>query len=195
VEYDSRDKRDLARRGVDTAASQGSSSNYTYSTRVVSGPPGERRSETIEDAQRSRDPLQSAPGAGDTQSPAAPDGASASTSNLSGWWEVTHQGVADPSGAQRVSYRVYIRQDGDEIYGDGNRWTEDGARVSLDQRNAISIFGRVEGGMVRLRFTEQGRRNAQGEIRWSLANGRALSGSFSSADASGSGVSTARRIP
>jgi hypothetical protein len=180
---------------VDTAASQGSSSNYTYSTRVVSGPPGERRSETIEDAQRSRDPLQSAPGAGDTQSPAAPDGASASTSNLSGWWEVTHQGVADPSGAQRVSYRVYIRQDGDEIYGDGNRWTEDGARVSLDQRNAISIFGRVEGGMVRLRFTEQGRRNAQGEIRWSLANGRALSGSFSSADASGSGVSTARRIP
>jgi 1A family penicillin-binding protein len=165
-------------------------------TIVRGGPGGSQRFGTVADSASGRDAQPHAHSDDETESRASSAVASESSTDLSGWWEITHQGVTDPSGAQRVAYRVYIRQEGDELRGDGNRWMEDGARVSLEGRNAISIFGRIDGEMVRLRYTEQtGRQSAQGEIRWSLSSGRTLSGSFSQGAKSGSGVSTARRIP
>ncbi len=97
----------------------------------------------------------------------------------------------------RLTYRVVLRQDGDRIFGDGEKWEENGRRLPPAQRTPIHLAGQVTGREIRLRFTEQGRRrDSAGSLRWRLAPaGDRFAGSFASDAASTSGTSAASRLP
>jgi penicillin-binding protein 1A len=122
------------------------------------------------------------------------------TADVSGWWELSNRIETTNFPAYRglrLGYRILLEQDGDRITGQGQKWSENGRRLPAAQRTPITITGSVEGGRVRLRFTEQGaRRSSGGSFSWRLTpGGDRLSGSFASSAADTSGSSSAWRIP
>src|ERR1700720_4150046 len=120
--------------------------------------------------------------------------------DLNGSWEI--QDVAssprDPAFSKlRLTYRIVLRQDGERVSGDGEKWAENGRRIPAAQRTPIHLSGEVIGREVRVRFTESGnRRDSAGNFRWRLsADGTRVAGTFASSAAAARGVSAAVRLP
>jgi penicillin-binding protein 1A len=120
--------------------------------------------------------------AGGQQTPEAPP-APAVAADVSGWWEVTNSvdETSDPEArGMRVTYRIALHQEGSEVTGDGERWTENGAPLPDGQRTNVHLTGVVSGRQVRLQFVEQGgRRISGGSFRLRLAGGgERMAGTF-----------------
>jgi hypothetical protein len=122
------------------------------------------------------------------------------TGDLNGSWEI--QDVVSSAGVPayrelRLTYRIVLRQDGERISGDGEKWAENGRRIPAAQRTPIHLSGEVMGREVRVRFTESGsRRDSAGSFRWRLsADGTSCAGTFASSAAGSRGVSAAVRLP
>jgi hypothetical protein len=118
--------------------------------------------------------------------------------DLSGSWElVNHVDVSTyaPYVGLRLGYRLRLEQRGTQITGTGEKWTENGRALPAAQRTPLRVEGTVEGGRVRLTFSEQGRRRqSDGRFEWQASSdGSRLDGRFESTAAGSSGRSTARR--
>jgi hypothetical protein len=122
------------------------------------------------------------------------------SSDLSGWWELTNRiqtsKVGDYVGL-RLGYQLKLEQDGNRISGRGQKWTEDGRRLSGSARSPIRVSGTIDGDTLTLEFTEQGaRRSSGGGFTLHLSADRtALRGSFWSDVAGTTGSTLARRMP
>jgi serine/threonine-protein kinase len=126
--------------------------------------------------------------------------ASGEVSELGGRWALSHQVEASDYGPYqglRLGYEVTLVQEGNRIYGQGQKVSENGTRLPAAQRTPIDVAGRVEDGQVVLYFTEIGaNRTSRGTIRWRLAPvDGSLEGRFASDAANSSGVSQGRRLP
>jgi membrane peptidoglycan carboxypeptidase len=139
-----------------------------------------------------------APGARDERFEGVDD--DAGPRDLGGWWQVTHRvesSLVPEYDGLRLGFRVFLRQEGNRISGEGEKWTEDGDRLPPSQRSSISLTGTIEGTRVRVRFTEHGsRRTSSGTINWTIRDGgSSLTGQFVSDAAQARGPSVAQRIP
>jgi hypothetical protein len=126
--------------------------------------------------------------------------ASGEASELGGRWALSHQVEASDYGPYqglRLGYEVTLVQEGNRIYGQGQKVSENGTRLPAAERTPIDVAGRVEDGQVVLYFTEIGaNRTSRGTIRWRLAPvDGSLEGRFASDAANSSGVSQGRRLP
>jgi hypothetical protein len=120
--------------------------------------------------------------------------------DLNGSWEI--QNVVNSTSypayrGLRLTYRIVLHHDGERIFGDGEKWAENGRRIPAAQRTPIHLSGELVGREVRVRFTERGdRRDSAGSIRWRLsADGTSFAGTFASSAADARGVSAAVRLP
>ncbi len=120
--------------------------------------------------------------------------------DLNGSWEI--QNVVSSTSypayrGLRLTYRIVVRQDGERVSGDGEKWAENGRRIPAGQRTPIHLAGELVGREVRVRFTERGdRRDSPGSFRWRLsADGTRFAGTFASSAAAARGVSAAVRLP
>jgi hypothetical protein len=119
---------------------------------------------------------------------------------LNGSWEIQDvvSSTSDPAFRElRLTYRIVLRQDGERVSGDGEKWAENGRRIPAVQRTPIHLSGEVMGREVRVRFTESGsRRDSAGTFRWRLSvDGTSGAGTFASSAAGARGVSAAVRLP
>ncbi|MFL6195674.1 MAG: PBP1A family penicillin-binding protein [Thermoanaerobaculia bacterium] len=126
--------------------------------------------------------------------------ATSEDSDLSGWWEMTNTIQStnfESYRGLRLTYRVQLEQDGDRITGRGQKWEEDGRRLTASARSPITVRGTMDGRKVTLTFTERGaKRSTSGGFSWTLTADRtALRGTFWSTAAATSGSSLARRMP
>jgi hypothetical protein len=131
--------------------------------------------------------------------PAGPTDA-APAAQLGGRWELTHQVESSsyrPYQGMRLGYQVTLFQEGDRVYGQGRKVSENGVELPEGQRTPIDVAGRIEDGQVVLYFTEIGAsRTSRGTIRWRLAPADGnLEGRFATDAANSSGVSHGRRLP
>ncbi len=127
------------------------------------------------------------------------DDAAAGRGELGGWWQVTNSVDAAAAGQasnSRVTYRIALRQEGNRITGEGERWAEDGRTLPAGSRAPIDVSGTIEGREVRLRFVERGPRGAlRGAISWRLSSsGDDLAGSFTGNGGDVHGASAAVRL-
>lgn len=125
---------------------------------------------------------------------------SPAATNLSGWWELTNQIQSTSYSAYqglRLGYRIFLKQEGGRITGQGQKWLENGRKVPASRQTPISLSGSIDGSSVEVAFTEHGsQRTSDGRFRWQLSSDQArLQGSFSSSAAGTSGSSVARRLP
>ena len=132
---------------------------------------------------------------------AADDGASAAEPvHLEGRWELVHQVQAttyEPFLGLRLGYVVNLRQEGNRVYGQGRKVSENGTALPPSQRTPIEVAGRIEGGQLVLQFTEIGAsRTSRGTIRWNLTSeDGAYAGRFASDAADSRGAASAHRLP
>jgi serine/threonine-protein kinase len=119
---------------------------------------------------------------------------------VSGRWALMHDVENSRDGSQaggRIGYRLTLFQEGDRVYGQGRRVSENGVMLPPAERASIDVAGRIQAGQVILDFTEIGKeRTSRGTIRWQLDPGRAaLQGRFTSDAGDSGGLSSGRRLP
>lgn len=119
--------------------------------------------------------------------------------HVGGQWELVHDVEATsyrPYEGMRLGYRILLVQQGNRVYGRGQKVSENGVTLPPGQRTPIDVAGRIEDGQLVLNFTEIGpSRTSRGTIRWRLAPGAELHGRFASDAANSSGVSSGRKLP
>jgi len=148
-----------------------------------------------------RAPPEEPPDEGSDDATAADDGASAAEPvHLEGRWELVHQVQAttyEPFLGLRLGYVVNLRQEGNRVYGQGRKVSENGTALPPSQRTPIEVAGRIEGGQLVLQFTEIGAsRTSRGTIRWNLTSeDGAYAGRFASDAADSRGAASAHRLP
>lgn len=118
---------------------------------------------------------------------------------LSGRWviqDVVRSTTYPPYRQLRLTYRVALRQVGERVSGDGEKWEENGRPLPRARRTPIHLAGNVVGSEVRVRFTEQGaRRASEGSFRWHLSpGGDRFTGTFAGEAANARGSSAAARL-
>ena len=163
----------------------------------VAGSAGDAGAATATDPLPSPIEVAPPPGGDRTQ---MPDAAPATAADLSGRWEITnvvHSTSYPTYRGLRLTYRLSLRQEGNRVVGEGEKWAENGQPIPANGRSPIQVTGEVVGREVRLHFTERGsRRSSDGNFHWRLApGGEALDGNFVSTAASSSGSSSAVRAP
>jgi hypothetical protein len=119
---------------------------------------------------------------------------------LGGRWQVLHEVEATdyrPYAGLRLGYEVDLYQEGNRVYGQGHKVSENGRVLPQSLRTPIDLAGRIEDGQLVLHFTEIGTtRTSRGTIRWSVAPGTSqLQGRFATDAANSTGSSRARRAP
>jgi hypothetical protein len=118
---------------------------------------------------------------------------------VGGRWELTHDVESSnyqPFQGLRLGYRINLVQEGNRVYGQGQKVSENGVALPTGQRTPIDVAGRIENDQLVLYFTEIGQsRTSRGTIRWRLAPGSQLQGRFASDAADSSGSSSGRRLP
>jgi hypothetical protein len=120
--------------------------------------------------------------------------------DLNGSWEIRNvvNSTSYPGyRGLRLTYRIVLRQDGERIFGDGEKWAENDRRIPAAERTPIHVSGEVVGREVRVQFTERSsRRVSAGSFRWRLSpDGGSFSGTFASSAADSRGSSAAVRLP
>jgi hypothetical protein len=142
----------------------------------------------------------SPPEAGEEDAEPAPTTGYAPSSPFGGRWQLTHEVESSsygPYAGMTLGYRLTLFQDGDRVYGQGRKVSENGVPLPPGQRTPIDVAGRIENGQLVLHFTELGaRRTSRGTIRWQLEpDSSVLHGRFDSDAANSNGTSSARRLP
>jgi len=93
----------------------------------------------------------------------------------------------------RMTHHFKLRQDGNEVHGEGEKIAENGGRVAGNRHTTIFLSGQLNGDRLRLRFTESGGTGAMsGWFDFRLADHR-LQGEFMSTDTYTRGYASARR--
>jgi serine/threonine-protein kinase len=146
------------------------------------------------------EPSEPSEAADPAEEPAADPGPAEEAPALGGRWQLVHEVEATdygPYAGLRLGYEVDLYQEGNRVYGQGHKVSENGRMLAPGQRTPIDLAGRVEDGQLVLNFTEIGAsRTSRGTIRWSLAPGAGdLQGRFASDAANSTGTSRARRAP
>ena len=118
---------------------------------------------------------------------------------ISGHWELTHHVEAtsyQPFQDMLLGYELNLQQDGNRLYGQGRKVSENGVMLPRAQRTPIEVAGRIQNGQVVLSFTEiGGSRTSRGTIRWRVSPGDDdVEGRFTSDAADSSGASSGRRL-
>jgi transcriptional regulator with XRE-family HTH domain len=127
--------------------------------------------------------------------PEAPQGPEAN--DLSGPWTMTTR--VESSGYKnftglRLGYQLQLRQEGNEIRGEGRKMIENGRPVGARGRTPITLRGTRDGNLLTLTFMERGaRRASEGTFVLQLADNGTLRGRFSSDAAQSAGSVEARR--
>jgi hypothetical protein len=119
---------------------------------------------------------------------------------VAGRWELVHEVESTsyhPYEGLKLGYRLNLFQEGNRVYGQGRKVSENGVMLPPGQRTPIDVAGRIEDGQVVLYFTEIGReRTSRGTIRWYLdPDSPVLHGRFATDAADSSGTSLGRRMP
>jgi len=127
------------------------------------------------------------------------DAAEPEPDQIGGRWELTHHVEATsyaPYQDMLLGYEVNLVQEGNRVYGQGRKMSENGVLLPRTQRTPIEVAGRIENGQVVLNFTEiGGSRTSRGTIRWRVAPGDDdVQGRFTSDAADSSGASSGRRV-
>ena len=125
--------------------------------------------------------------------------AAAEPGQIGGRWELTHHVEATsyaPFQDMLLGYEVTLVQEGNRVYGQGRKVSENGVLLPRTQRTPIEVAGRIERGQVVLNFTEiGGSRTSRGTIRWRVNPGDDdVQGRFTSDAADSSGASSGRRV-
>jgi cytoskeletal protein RodZ len=95
----------------------------------------------------------------------------------------------------RLGYRLALRQNGDRIEGTGQKVTENGVALSGARRTAITVYGTLDEGRMRLTFGEQGaRRRTTGTFDLMVDENGVLRGVFASEAARTAGAVAGRRL-
>jgi serine/threonine-protein kinase len=162
--------------------------------------PESRRAATVP-AQADPEPSQPSEPAGTAgEPPVEPASAPEDAPPLDGHWQLVHEVEATdhgPYAGLRLGYEIDLHQEGNRVYGQGRKVSENGRALAPGQRTPIDLAGRIENGQLVLNFTEIGAsRTSRGTIRWSVAAGAGdLQGRFASDAANSTGSSRARRAP
>lgn len=119
--------------------------------------------------------------------------------NLTGEWKVVNT-VESTSyhryQGMQLGYRIFLRQDGKEVTGKGEKWWENGKEIPSTAHSAISVEGILDGMALTATFVEKGaRRTTSGSFVWTVTpDGRMLQGSFTSTAADSRGPSIGERV-
>lgn len=119
--------------------------------------------------------------------------------NLSGEWRLVNtieSTTFRPYRGIRLGYRLFLRQRGIEIEGTGEKWSENDVELASTEHTPIMVKGLVEGDQISATFVEEGkRRRTTGTFTWRIvADGRGISGTFTSTAADSRGPSTGERV-
>jgi ActR/RegA family two-component response regulator len=118
--------------------------------------------------------------------------------DLTGSWAMTNQVQASryrPYQGLRIGYRLQLRQDGNRVSGDGQKWLENGRAIPRASRTPINVAGVVEGRRLALTFSERGRRRpSRGTFDLEMSSDGVLRGMFESDVAASRGSSVAQRV-
>lgn len=95
----------------------------------------------------------------------------------------------------KLGYHVFLTQDGTDITGTGEKWSENGEELVPSAHTPITMRGSIKGTKVTATFREDGTdRKTEGTFGWTYQSGtQSLSGSFTSTAADSSGPSDAQR--
>jgi serine/threonine protein kinase len=120
--------------------------------------------------------------------------------HVAGRWEMQHEVEStqyEAFAGLRLGYRLTLVQEGNRVYGQGRKVSENGVMLAPAQRTPIDVAGEIKDGRLVLHFTEIGReRTSRGTIRLQLEpGGTTFHGRFASDAADSSGSSSGRRIP
>jgi eukaryotic-like serine/threonine-protein kinase len=128
--------------------------------------------------------------------PPAPLAAEAPRPDFSGRWDLRQETDSTSDEPITLGYRVNLLQEGNRVHGKGFKTIDNGVTLLPSERTPIEIEGRIEGNELVLNFTDISRDvTSRGVMRYRLGPGGALRGRFSRDDATGSGRSSAQRIP
>ena len=129
---------------------------------------------------------------------ALPRGTSRTAETLDGWWILTNEVLlASEQGLKplHLRFRVQLKQQGDRVTGRGEKWTENGRPIPLNDRTPVTVVGRVDGPSLALTFTEPVARGTSGGTSLLMRAGDGvLRGSFTSARSRSRGSSIAWRM-
>ncbi len=121
------------------------------------------------------------------------------TVDLTGTWKIVDtiekSEYKDYIGLE-VGFIVMITQDGQNITGHGDKWSENGKEIPPSSRTRIVLEGKIDGEKVTAIFEEKGhKRETGGLFKWRVSSdANTLSGSFESTAARTSGKSIATRL-
>jgi len=118
--------------------------------------------------------------------------------NLTGKWQmvdVVESSALPQFEGLRLGFQVFLHQQGNEISGTGEKWTENGRQLPPGARSLIMIEGSVSGDLLDATFTEVGaRRSTTGILRLRIKEkGNRLEGRFACTAADSRGQSTATK--
>jgi hypothetical protein len=114
--------------------------------------------------------------------------------NLTGEWMITNTIVETsyhPYRDLRLGFRLVVQHDGSGFAGTGEKYLENGRKISVAARTPIHIQGRVAAGsVIEATFQEEGHaRNTQGRFRLTMQDRQHLTGTFVSTAANARGAS------
>jgi hypothetical protein len=122
------------------------------------------------------------------------------SNNISGEWTLINtiqQTTYRPYKGLRLSYKLFLSQEGNKFSGNGEKDKENERYLDLIGRSPIKITGTINGSEVKATFNEQGlRRKTSGIFIWNIrSSGDTMIGRFSHSAANASGSSIVFRIP
>lgn len=131
---------------------------------------------------------------------AEPEKRAPNVQDLTGEWQVinTVQKTAYKSfDSMKVGFRLKINQQGKEITGKGEKFSENGQTLPAANRTPIHVTGSIDGDKVVATFVEDGTmRRTNGRFVWKLQHGGdKLAGTFVSTAANTSGSSAVTKQP
>lgn len=120
--------------------------------------------------------------------------------DLTGAWRVVHHVEKSERSAfvgLRIEFQITLRQNGDEITGEGEKFLVDWRLAARDEASRLTVEGRVDGPRVHVSLIERAphdlERAITGRIDWTFVEPDRLSGTFQVDLAETSGRSDAQR--
>jgi|GEM_PF-3896532 hypothetical protein len=119
--------------------------------------------------------------------------------DISGKWEIDQtiqQSSLSRYKGLKVSYQVFLTQDGEIVQGNGEKYSENNTPIKPEDRIPVEINGKVDGHKLILDIVEHGKlRETTGQMILTLKKDfNTFTGEFSSTAANSSGVCTGEII-